>query len=151
MPRAPFQVLVYPYIAVGEDFEYALFKRADKGYWQTVAGGGEDHETPLQAAHRELWEETGLPTDTPLLQLQTIEPIPVTEFKDSHLWGDAVYVIPQYCFGAAASTRELRLSHEHSEYRWLPYPAALPLIPFDGNRTALWELHQRLHHKGPRD
>jgi len=149
--RAPFQVLVYPYRSRAELLEFAIFRRADKGYWQTVAGGGEGRETPLQAARRELWEETGIQTaESALLQLQTVEPVPVTEFKASPIWGEELYVIPQYCFGVDVGAAEIRLSAEHSELAWLTYPAALARIHHEGNRTALWELAARLHGKGPR-
>ena len=54
MARAPFGVLVYPYLQVaGGDLEYALLRRADLGWWQGVTGGGEDDETPFETARRE--------------------------------------------------------------------------------------------------
>ena len=40
MARAPFQILVFPYRRRGDKFEFALFRRADDGYWQGIAGGG---------------------------------------------------------------------------------------------------------------
>lgn len=151
MPRAPFQVLVYPYRLVsGDKFEYALLKRTDTGYWQAIAGGGEDAESPLDAARREAFEEAGLPFDSKFIQLDTLESIPVTEFHDSHLWGEEVFVIPQYAFGVMVTDAPIVLSHEHSKYQWLAYQAAYDLLKFDGNRTALWELNKRLHGKGPR-
>ena len=86
MARAPFQVLVYPYRKCHDDkYEYALLKRSDAGYWQAIAGGGEDNETPLEAAKREAYEEAGIATNSDFLQLDTVEPIPVTEFRDSYL------------------------------------------------------------------
>jgi dATP pyrophosphohydrolase len=151
MPRAPFQVLVYPYHRVGEnDFVYALFKRSDAGYWQAIAGGGEDNETPLEAAKRETFEEAGIARESDFIQLDTIESVPVTEFSNSHLWGNELYVIPQYCFGVLTKEEAIVLSHEHSEYRWLTYQEAAAMVKFDGNRTALWELDRRLRGKGPR-
>ena len=88
MARAPFQVLVYPFRKTETGLiEYALFKRSDAGYWQGIAGGGEDDETPLVAARRETIEESGIPPTSAFLQLSTVEPVPVTEFRDSHLWG----------------------------------------------------------------
>jgi len=151
MARAPFNVLVFPYRMLGDDeFEYALLKRADARFWQGVTGGGEDGETPLETARRETFEETGILPDSPFLQLDTVEPIPVTFFSVSHLWGDDVYVIPQYCFGVLANDGELVLSHEHTEYRWLRYEEADWLLKWDGNRTALWELDRRLRGRGPR-
>jgi dATP pyrophosphohydrolase len=151
MTRAPFQVLVYPYRKVGNDeLVYALLKRSDGGYWQAIAGGGEDGETPLDAARRETLEETGIPPNSPFLQLDTIEPIPVTEFKDSYLWGEDVYVIPQYCFGVLVKNGRLLLSREHTDYQWLPYQEARELLKYGGNKTALWELDKRLRGQGPR-
>lgn len=86
MARAPFQVLVYPYRQVNDgEFEYALLKRWDSGYWQGVAGAGEDNESILEAARRETCEETSIREDSFFFQLDTIEPIPVIEFKDSYL------------------------------------------------------------------
>lgn len=151
MSRAPFEVLVFLYARTpGANYEYALLRRADAGHWQGVAGGGEEGETPLEAARREAFEEAGIASDSLFLKLDAVESIRVTEFSDSHLWGDQVYVIPQYCFGAEVTDRCLLLSHEHTEYRWLPYDEALSLLTFDGNRTALWELNQRLKGRGPR-
>lgn len=152
MARAPFQVLVYPYRLTSDGaFEYALLKRRDSGYWQAVAGAGEDDESILEAAVRETYEETGIGKDSVFLQLDTIEPIPVTEFRDSYLWGDNVYVIPQYCFGVLAGDEEIVLSREHTDYKWLRYDEARSLLKYDGNKTALWELDRKLRGLGPRD
>lgn len=151
MARAPFQVLIYPYRqATNGDFEYVLFQRSDAGWWQAIAGGGEDTETPLEAARREAREEAGLPPDAHFLKLDTVEPVRVTVFRDSHLWGENLYVIPQYCFGVLAQAGQIILSPEHTAYRWLTYDEAYSLLKYDGDRTALWELNQRLRGKGPR-
>lgn len=151
MARAPFNVLVFPYRHVDDDqFEYALLKRSDAGFWQGVSGGGEDDETPLQTARRETYEETGLSPHSLFLRLDTVEPIPVIEFGNSHLWGENVYIIPQYGFGVQAEERDLVLSTEHTEYRWLRYEEAHQLLKYDGNKTALWELDTRLRGRGPR-
>ena len=152
MPRAPFNVLVYPYIKTNETgFEYALLRRSDHGFWHGVAGGGEDNETPLEAARRETHEEAGIPTDSLFIQLDTIAPVPVTEFSDSRIWGKNIYVIPQYCFGVLVNDRRIVLSHEHTGYRWLKYQEARDLVKFDDNKTALWELDRKLRGLGPRD
>ena len=151
MPRAPFQVLVYPYRKVEDGGRaYALLKRSDAGYWQAIAGGGEDDETPLAAARREAWEEGGIPPDSNFLQLDTIESIPVTEFGDGRLWGDDIFVIPQYCFGVLVSAERIVLSREHTEYKWLTYTEAHNLVKYDGNKTAVWALNQRLKGRGDR-
>ena len=151
MARAPFQVLVYPYRKTANgQIEYALMKRSDEGYWQGIAGGGEDEERPLDAAKRETFEESGIHPTSEFVQLDTIEPVRVTEFRDSYIWGDKVYVIPQYCFGVTAEELQITISHEHSECGWFSYEEAYKLIKYDGNKTALWELDKRLRGQGPR-
>jgi dATP pyrophosphohydrolase len=151
MSRAPFQVLVFPYHRAPEGgLEYAIFRRSDAGYWQAISGGGEDGETPLEAARREAYEEADIPQSSAFLPLDTLDSVPVTEFADSHLWGNEVYVIPQYCFGVLAQTRQMVLSDEHTEYRWLTYDDAYNLLRYDSNKTALWELDRRLRGRGPR-
>jgi dATP pyrophosphohydrolase len=151
MARAPFQVLVYPFRRIDqEEFQYAIFKRTDAGWWQGIAGGGEDQETPLEAARREAYEEAAIPPACEFLRLDSMESVPVTAFRHSHLWGENMNVIPQYCFGVAAHDVEITISQEHTEFKWLTYEEACPLIKYDGSRTALWELDKRLKGKGPR-
>ena len=145
MSRAAFQVLVIPF-RVGTDGEprYLLFKRADSAVWQWIAGGGEDDEEPEQAARREAFEEAGIPQDARLMRLDSVASIPSVHFADRHLWGDDVYVIPEFSFGVEVRGREVRLSGEHGACEWLDYEAARGRLEWDSNRTALWELHSRL-------
>lgn len=58
--RAPFQVLVFPYQILNEQPRYLIGQRSDNGAWQAISGGGEDNESILEAAKRELKEETCL-------------------------------------------------------------------------------------------
>jgi dATP pyrophosphohydrolase len=144
--RAPFQVLVIPYRRTGSGYEFALLRRADLGWWHFVAGGGEDDETPLQAARRETREETGL--DGELMPLDCRSSVPKEGFADANCWGEEVYVIPEHAFALDAGDREIVLSAEHRELRWLPYEEARAALRWDGNRTALWELRERLGSAG---
>ena len=151
MARAPFQVLVLPYRFRGTgEISYAVFKREPStgGYWQGVAGGGEDDETPLQAARREAQEEAGITPDSEFLKLDTFNKIPV-EGVSGFIWGEKVLVIPQYFFGVLFESERLRLSDEHTEYRWLDYESARDILYWDSNRNALWELNHRLTHPDP--
>jgi dATP pyrophosphohydrolase len=150
MGRAPFQVLVLPFRTEENGILYAIFRRKDTGIWQGIAGGGEGKELPLEAATRELVEETGLPPSLQLIPLQTISSIPVTEFQDSAAWGEQRYVVPEHCFGVDVESNQIRLSGEHTEYGWLRYGEAVALLRYDGNRTALWELNQKVRGLGPR-
>jgi dATP pyrophosphohydrolase len=150
--RAPYQILVLPYRATESgDYEFALFCRSDNECWQGIAGGGEDEETPLQAAKREAWEEAGIPTGCVFLRLDAIASVPVTCFRDSYLWGEQIYVIPEHPFGVDVTGLGLLVSAEHSEFRWLPFAEAERLLTYDSNRVALWELNRKIRGLGPRD
>jgi dATP pyrophosphohydrolase len=59
--------------------------------------------------------------------------------------------VPEYSFGVDVGACDLQLSDEHKEFQWLSYAEALTRLTYDSNKTALWELNQRLLGKGPRD
>jgi dATP pyrophosphohydrolase len=140
--RAPFQVLVIPFRRRGADLEFAVLKRRDAQCWQFVAGGGESGETPLQAAARETEEEIGIGGG--LMRLDSLSTVPKDQFAAADKWADTLYVIPEFCFAVDVGSRNLCLSQEHSELRWLPYEQAYRLVEWDSNRNALWELNERL-------
>ena len=144
MPRAPFQVLVFPYWrnAAGAP-QYAIFRRADCGAWQAVAGGGEDGETPEQAARREVAEEAGVSGDAEWTRLAAVGRVPAAAFGPPLHWPPGLADVPEYAFGVAAPPDSLVLSSEHDAIAWLPYAAALRL-QWASNRAALSELHARL-------
>jgi len=147
MARAPFQILVLPYRRHGVHVEYAIFKRADSGAWQGIAGGGEDRETPYDAAVRELKEEAEITTTT-LLPLDAVGTVAVEHFRERHDWDPALRQIPEYAFGAAVDDATISLSIEHVEVAWLTFDEALARLSWESNRIALRELHNRLSATG---
>ena len=70
--RAPFQILAIPYKIVNGSPLYCVFHRADFDQWQFIAGGGEDDESPVQAAKREISEEGGVIVDN-IIELKSID------------------------------------------------------------------------------
>jgi dATP pyrophosphohydrolase len=60
--RQPIQVLTYPVKTAGSGREVLLLRRTASrgGFWQGVTGGVEEGESLVEAARRELYEETGL-------------------------------------------------------------------------------------------
>lgn len=145
--RAPFQILAIPYQITGGIPTYCVFHRADCDQWQFIAGGGEDEETPLQAAMREIHEESGIDANE-LTELKSMCYIPTDIFSKRHLynWAADTYVVPEYSFGVSVSG-SVKLSHEHTECVWLSYEEAREKLKWDSNRTALYELHCRLTKK----
>ncbi|WP_405476485.1 NUDIX pyrophosphatase [Streptomyces sp. NBC_00009] len=144
MPRAPFQILVVPFRHVGDQLEFAVLRRKDLNVWQAVAGGGEDNETPEQAALREATEELGLDHPTPLYPLQTTASVPARFFANRNHWPAGTYVVPEHSFAIDLTGVEAAISHEHTALEWRDYDAAQEVLRFDSNRTALGELHERL-------
>ena len=145
MARAPYQVLVLPFFQdTSTKLLYAVFQRTDDHAWQGLSGGGESEETPLEAAVREAAEEAGIHEPDGWIGLDAHCSIPVVQFKDHASWGPDCYVIPEFAFGVRLTHLYLKLSIEHRAYRWLLYQQAFDLFEYDSNRTALWELNQRL-------
>ncbi len=142
--RAPFQILAIPYRRQGGEVQYCVFHRSDFDQWQFIAGGGEDDETPEEAAKREIFEESGLIAD-PILRLRSVCSIPTNIFSEKHLrnWPPDTYVIPEYSFGFECRDG-ITLSREHLECVWLSYEEARKKLKWDSNRTALYELNCRL-------
>ena len=142
--RAPFQILAIPYRVKNDVFEYCVLHRADCDQWQFIAGGGEDIETPWDAAKREAFEEGGVKSDQ-WLSLESLAYVPVSVISAKHRqhWDRDIYVIPEYSFGVSCC-EELVLSNEHTEYVWLEYEDAMKKLKWDSNRTALYELNCRL-------
>ncbi|UQV24935.1 NUDIX hydrolase [Vibrio sp. J383] len=144
--RAPFQVLIFPYkLEIAEPL-FLIACRTDNGEWQAISGGGEDQESLLDAAKRELCEETSL-TGIVWVQLDSICMLPRVFYSGHEKWSDHPYVIPEYSFSVQVSG-EPKLSSEHTEFRWCKASDASKLLKYDSNRIALWEICERLksHH-----
>ena len=123
--RAPFQVLVFPYKPKGEQIFFLICLRSDLGFWQPISGGG-DAEASLEAAKRELYEETA-PLGVNWLQLDSMCKLPKTIFNDQLYWPKHLYVVPKYAFSLEVQGDTL-LSPEHSEYRWCDVIEAQKLL-----------------------
>ena len=143
MARAPYQVLVIPFDDT-RDLRVAVLRRSDRDVWQFVAGGGEEGETPLQAARREAREEIGV--GGALYPLDTCCSVPASVIRQearSH-WPPRTLVIPEYAFALRVKAETLTLSHEHRSAVWASPEEAARLLRYDSNRTALAELAERI-------
>ena len=144
--RAPFQVLVFPYKQQDETVLFLICLRKDLGFWQPISGGGEDNETSLEAAKRELNEETAL-LGKNWLQLDSMCTLPKIIFNDHKHWPNHLLVVPEYAFSVEV-TGEPTLSSEHTDYCWCDSIEAQKLLKYDSNKIALWELCERLKAQG---
>ena len=92
-----------------------LFKRSaqvgsDAGLWHCVTGFVEDAESPIEAAARELLEETGLSVK----DLSLLRAGQVLALRD-HQGGRWTV----HTFLAETDRRRLQLNYEHDAYRWV--------------------------------
>ncbi|MFC4008394.1 NUDIX domain-containing protein [Nonomuraea purpurea] len=145
--RQPLTVLVFLFRTTAGLPEYAIFQRADDSHWQSVSGGVEEGEDLETAARREAAEEAGLPAVGPLFKLDMVSGVEKSCFAAAKFWPDDLYIVPKHFF-ALDVTREqgkIVLSSEHHDVRWLKYEAAYELLRYDDDKSALWELDQRIH------
>ena len=146
MARATYQVLVIPYHVEKENIKYCIFRRSDMDVWQFIAGGGEDEdETVIISAKREAYEEANIDKDCKYVSLDTQRTIPTYCFKEARqIWCEDCLVIPEYSFAVMLDSISLILSHEHTEYEWVDYETAMKRLRYDSNKTALWELDNKI-------
>ena len=103
------------------------------GLWQFVSGSIEDGESAIEAARRELAEETALsPT--------AFWTVPfVNSFYDPAR--DAVNLSP--LFAAQVKPGSIpKLSAEHDEFLWCGYAAARRMLVWPGQRNGLAMVHE---------
>ena len=94
---------------------------------------------------REIKEETSLVINkNEIKQLDSRTTIPVLNITGKYTWGDSVFVVPEYTFAVELKKYGIKLSNEHKEYKWVEYNEAMEKLRYDSNKTALWELNQRL-------
>lgn len=108
---------------------------------------GENQEIPIETVIREIKEETSLNVKKEKIkQLDSKTTIPVLNITGEYTWGTNVYVVPEYSFAVEIKDEygDIHLSSEHKEYKWVEYDEALKKLKYDSNKTALWELNERL-------
>ncbi|MGO6943940.1 NUDIX hydrolase [Rhizobium johnstonii] len=96
--------------------------------WCQIAGAIEEGEKAWEAALREASEETNLTCDR-LYSADICE-----QFYEADR--DAISMLPVFV-GFVDADATVVLNHEHSEFRWVSFEAALEMVPFAGQRHVL--------------
>lgn len=103
-----------------------------RGRWELPGGFVEAGEHPATSVIREVFEETGLHVHTP-----RIIGVYTSRYGDKGKWTVDV------AFHCKAPTDKVSLSLENSQAAWVEIEQ-MPVLAFEGERSALAELKQRL-------
>lgn len=133
--RIPIQVLVYPVRYKDDKWEFLLLKRIESrgGFWQGVTGATERGERLIDAAKRELLEETSF-VPSFIFHTDFSYTIKLDE-KNT----EGIKEIPEYVF-------IIRIDHtdnptldplEHNDWKWCSFDEALDLLFWETNKEAL--------------
>jgi bis(5'-nucleosidyl)-tetraphosphatase len=111
------------------------------GHWDFPKGNIEKGEEPIDAAKREIEEETGI---------KEIHFVEGFQSKISYFYrrSDGLTHKEVIFFGARTGDESVKVSHEHVGFKWLNYSEALKRLTFENARKVLTELNEFLGKKG---
>ena len=138
--KRPESVLVVVYTAADEVL--VLLRRQPPDFWQSVTGSLRwDEAEPLDAARRELWEETGLGDAVDVVACGVTNRFPILPAW-RHRYAPNVTENVEHVFRAWLPERRPILLNpaEHDEYQWLPRAAAAAKVASWTNRDAILSL-----------
>ncbi|MBS1267654.1 MAG: RNA pyrophosphohydrolase [Nitrosopumilus sp.] len=100
------------------------------GHWDFVKGKMEKNESTHETAIRETKEETGI---TKFTFLENFEEWIEYNFQ----WKGELVQKKVVFFLAETKTKEVEISHEHLNYKWVDYKDAMEKTTFDNAKTVL--------------
>ncbi len=132
--KRPESVLV---LICTDDNDVLLIERTDRAeFWQSVTGSLEAGETPIQAAARELYEETGLVAEPVDLHHQVqyeIKP----PWRNRYAPGVTQNREHWFRVRLPAQAKVVLNAEEHQQLLWLPVDAAIEKCSSASNRAAI--------------
>lgn len=123
-----------------DKIEYLLL-HYDVGHWDFPKGWIERREESKEAAEREIGEETGI---------KSIEFIPGFEEHIEYFfkWEDKNIFKTVTFFLARTNQKEVKLSDEHTGFRWLAYKEAIEQLTFKNAKNVLKKADDFISKKG---
>ena len=151
--RRPDKVLVYLYRRLSSEgaaneIEYLLLQRYAEttnagAIWQTVVGTVKWGEERVEAARREVFEETGLTQLRGITAIGFAFSFPIRLRKDQQSWyAPDVTVINNTVYASGVVTaRPIALCPEHVDFGWFPFAEAMARLHWPEEKEALARLH----------
>ena len=134
----------YVYRQTDKGLKFLILKRNEKKLyehlWQGVAGKIEKDEEAWQTAIRELKEETGL---DPVKMFVADH---VSQFYEKH--GDRVNLVP--VFGIEVDSKNVILSDEHIEYKWVDFKEAFDTLVWNGQKKGIQTVYNMVSNNDER-
>lgn len=128
-----------------------------KGHWDFPKGHLEKDETELEAAKREVAEETGLKDIEIISGFRNVIKYSFKArenftrekeiIENTAKGGDWIFKVVVF-FLARSNSKEVKLSHEHVGYVWLEYDEALKQLTFKNAKETLKRANKYLIEKG---
>lgn len=122
------------FIIITDDFETddysVLLLHYTSGHWDFPKGNIETNENELQAATRELQEETGI---------ETFRVIPNFRYVLNYKYTREAMLISKQVtlFLASTGVRKVKISHEHIGYSWVKKSDATTQLTYKNAKNAL--------------
>ena len=134
----------YVYRQTDKGLKFLILKRNEKKLyehlWQGVAGKIEKDEEAWQTAIRELKEETGL---DPVKMFVADH---VSQFYEKH--GDRVNLVP--VFGIEVDSKNVILSDEHIDYKWVDFKEAFDTLVWNGQKKGIQTVYNMVSNNDER-
>lgn len=141
-PRQPVSVLVVVY---ADNADILLLKRRQPlQFWQSVTGSLESGESPIDAARREITEETGLTnegnfTDAGITRQFTIDP----RWRDRYAAGVTENTEHEWHYQLPSAVDVSICDEEHSAFQWFTIEEAIESVWSWTNKEALQNLRAK--------
>ncbi|MBK8020967.1 MAG: NUDIX domain-containing protein [Chloroflexi bacterium] len=144
IPIKSFSICAYLWRTAAGGPQVLVLLRTSKNLnntWQMVSGRLEKDETGWQAALREIEEETGLKPD----RFYSTDKVECFYAPDQN----CISVVPVF-IGFVDTPQEVRLSDEHSDYRWISPEEAEAYLSFDQQVEMVQYLRERFVDREPK-